>query len=94
MYLMDNLLISQKVLQKLHDKHSVCRREVAKCFENCKEQPLGDDREDHRTEPPTFWFLARTNRNRLLKVVYIQNEQTFTLRTCYEPNEEEIRIYR
>jgi hypothetical protein len=38
------------------------------------------------TDPPTLWFLARTNRNRLLKVVYIQRGLKIYLRTCYEPN--------
>ncbi|WP_298292238.1 ADP-ribosyl-(dinitrogen reductase) hydrolase [Thiomonas sp.] len=91
---MKNLNISSKVLEKLAAKHNVCRREVEQCFENIAGDLLQDNREDHRTDPPTLWFIARTNKNRLLKVVYIQKGDKITLRTCYEPNEEEIRIYR
>ncbi len=90
---MKNLIISEPILEKLDEKHGVCRREVEQCFENLDGPLLIDDREDHKSDPPTLWFLARTNRNRLLKVVYIQRGQRIFLRTCYEPNETEISIY-
>lgn len=90
---MKNLIISEAILKKLDEKHSVCRREVEQCFENLEGPLLIDDREDHRSDPPTLWFLARTNSNRLLKVAYIQKGQRIFLRTCYAPNETEISIY-
>lgn len=90
---MKSLNISDTVLKKLDEKHGVCRREVEQCFENLDGPLLIDDREDHRSDPPTLWFLARTNRNRLLKVVYIQRGSKVNLRTCYEPNDVEIAIY-
>lgn len=90
---MKNLIISDPILEKLDKKHGVCRREVEQCFENLDGLLLIDDREDHRSDPPTLWFIARTNSNRLLKVAYIQRGQRIFLRTCYEPNETEISIY-
>lgn len=90
---MKNLEISTTILQKLNEKHDVTRREVEQCFENMDGPLLIDDREDHRSDPPTLWFLARTNRNRLLKVVYIQRGEKIHLRTCYTPNETEVSIY-
>lgn len=90
---MKNLAISDQILGKLQDKHRVTRREVEQCFENIEGQLLIDDREDHKTDPPTLWFLARTNKNRLLKVVYIQRGMTIHLRTAYPPNEDEVNIY-
>lgn len=90
---MKNLVISEAILQKLSEKHGVSRREVEQCFENIEGLLLIDDREDHRSDPPTLWFLSRTNNNRLLKVVYIQKGSKAFLRTCYEPNETEISIY-
>lgn len=51
------------------------------------------EREDHRSDPPTLWFISRTNKNRLLKIAYIQRSSVINLRTCYEPNEEEMAIY-
>ena len=34
---------------------------------------LIDNRALTRTNPPTLWFLSKTNQGRLLKIVYIQN---------------------
>ncbi|MDW8324344.1 MAG: ADP-ribosyl-(dinitrogen reductase) hydrolase [Burkholderiales bacterium] len=90
---MKNLHISVKVLAKLEQKHGVSRREVEQCFENREGPLLIDDREEHRSDPPTHWFIAPTNRGRLLKVVFVPSEGKIHLRTCYEPNETEIRIY-
>lgn len=90
---MRNLRISQSTIDKLRDKHDVTEREVDQCFENIDGPLLIDDREDHKSDPPTLWFISRTNKNRLLKVAYIQRGSIVHLRTCYEPNEEELRIY-
>lgn len=90
---MKNLHISKAVLEKLADKHHVERREVEQCFENIDGPLLIDDREDHKSDPATLWFLSRTNKTRLLKIVYIQRGSEIHLRTCYEPNDTEIKIY-
>ncbi len=90
---MKNLVISTATLTKLQDKHSVERREVEQCFENIDGPLLIDDREDHHTDPQTLWFISKTNKNRLLKVAYIQRGSTVFLKTCYEPNDDEIQIY-
>jgi len=91
---LQTLKISVKVLEKLASKHQVSRREVEQCFENRDGPLLMDTREDHRSDPPTLWFLSETNRGRLLKVVYIQRGEEIHLRTCYEPNPVEIAIYQ
>jgi uncharacterized DUF497 family protein len=90
---MKNLKVSTKTLDKLRDKHDVTVREVEQCFENIDGPLLIDDREDHKSDPPTLWFISRTNKNRLLKVAYIQRGNVVHLRTCYEPNEAEMLIY-
>lgn len=90
---MKNLVTSQEILEKLQGRHGVTRREVEQCFENLEGPLLEDTREEHKSDPPTRWFLARTNQNRLLKVVYIQRDAKIYLRTCYAPNETEISIY-
>ena len=90
---MKNLIISPAILEKLQSKHGVSRREVEQCFENLEGPLLIDSREDHRSDPPTLWFLARTHRNRVLKVVYIQKGSRVFLRTCYAPNDDELDIY-
>ena len=88
-----NIVISESVLAKLQRKHNVDRREVEQCFENIAGPLLYDDREDHKSDPPTVWFISKTNANRLLKIAYIQRGKMITIRTCYEPNDAEIKIY-
>lgn len=90
---MRNLVISPKVLAKLASKHHVDRREVEQCFENIDGPLLVDTREEHQTDPQTLWFISRTNQNRLLKVAYIQKGAAVLLKSCFEPNEDEVKIY-
>lgn len=90
---MKNLSISPAMLEKLSNKHDVDRREVEQCFDNIDGPLLVDKREDHKTDPQTLWFISKTNKNRLLKVAYIQRGSAIHLKTCYEPNEVEVQIY-
>ncbi len=90
---MNHLKISPDTLRKLSLKHSVTRAEVEQCFVNRSGRLLMDTRENHRTDPPTLWFLALTNRSRLLKIVYIQIDSTIHLKSAFPPNKIEIEIY-
>lgn len=87
------LLISPTVRQKLEEKHKVTQREVEQCFENRLGGVLYDTRPGRATDPPTRWFVADTNRGRTLKVVYVQSGRDIYLKTAYEPNANELRIY-
>ncbi|HEY1899356.1 MAG TPA: hypothetical protein VGG49_06165 [Steroidobacteraceae bacterium] len=91
------IAISHGIAAKLLEKHQVTPKEVHQCFENRSGGLLEDTREQHRTDPPTQWFIGETNKGRRLKIVFVQR-QTATglqvdLRTAYEPNAEETRIY-
>jgi hypothetical protein len=55
---------------------------------------LLDERAQTKTEPPTLWFLAFTDQQRLLKIVYIQINEVLHLKTAYEPNDVEIKLYK
>lgn len=88
------LVISQKILDKLTDKHGVSEREVEQCFENRTGNLLEDTREDHKSDPPTLWFVAYTNKNRLLKVCFIEDGGKIFIRTCFEADQKAIDIYR
>jgi len=86
--------IADSILQKLAGKTPpVTRNEVEQCFENRAGGLLRDTREQNRTNPPTLWFIAKTNQNRELKVVFIQVGQDVVVKTAYDPNPEERRIY-
>lgn len=90
---MRKIVISTRIDDKLDGKHSVTPDEVDQCFENKCGVNLIDDREENRTDPPTLWFIAETNRGRLLKVIYVYRDGKIFLKSAYEPNQDEIEIY-
>jgi hypothetical protein len=92
------LVITERVMEKLVEKHKVSRAEVVQCFAmQCFANKLGrlleDDREDHRTTPPTRWFIAETDAGRELKIVFVREDDVVFLKSAYEPDAEEKRIY-
>ncbi|ONN66733.1 ADP-ribosyl-(dinitrogen reductase) hydrolase [Herbaspirillum sp. VT-16-41] len=91
---MRGLVISQGIQDKLDKKTPpVTEKEVCECFDNKCGENLIDDREDNRTDPATLWFIAETNKGRLLKIVFIFQDGSFRLKTAYDPNQVEIDIY-
>ena len=90
---MKNLVVSPSIESKLHKKHQVSIKEVEQCFFNREGRLLFDTRAKTKTIPPTLWFIALTNKNRTLKIVYIQKGQQLILKTAYEPNDVELALY-
>jgi len=84
---------SDSVLLKLTKKHNVSVGEVIECFANRRGPSLTDTRVDHRTDPPTRWFIAETDMGRKLKVVYMVVDNSFEVKTAYPPNQVELDIY-
>lgn len=89
-----SLILSTKVRDKLALKHHVTEDEIIQCFANRAGRFLYDTREEHRTTPPTRWFISETDFGRRLKVVFIQQSDGIEIKTAYEPNETEVRIYQ
>lgn len=88
------LNISQKVRQKLASKKvPVTEAEIRQCFANADGDYLYDQREEHQSDPPTRWFIAETDFGRKLKVVFIPKSTGLTIRSAFDPNADEIRIY-
>lgn len=86
--------ISENVEKKLREKHNVTPVEIYECFLNHTGHFLEDTREEHGTWPPTEWFLSETNHRRLLKIVFIpEDDETLTIKTAYEPSRAEKKIY-
>jgi hypothetical protein len=54
---------------------------------------LTDDREDHQTDPPTLWFLAPTNKGRMLKVIFMFKDGTIHIKSAYAADEASGLIY-
>lgn len=88
------VIASLSVQRKLKIKHTVVMEEVYECFENRTGGFLEDMRAEHATIPPTMWFVAQTNSYRALKIVFMEHpDQVYEIKTAYEPNPEEERIY-
>lgn len=88
------LIISAKVLAKLASKNPpVTRDEINECFATRTGVYLSDLREEHASDPPTRWFISETYYGRKLKVVFIPRGQDIHIRTAYDPNPVELKIY-
>jgi uncharacterized DUF497 family protein len=87
------IIVSDAVLIKLNHKHQVSIKEVEECFLNRVGGLLFDTREEHQTQPVTLWFVAPTNKNRMLKVIYISEGETVYIKSVYQANADIIRIY-
>ena len=91
---MVQLVMSDAVKEKLQNKHGVAPEEITEAFLNRERGFLEDTREEHKTDPPTQWFIAKTDKNRQLKVVFIQTApDVVEIKSTFPPNQEEIRIY-
>lgn len=88
------IIISSKILDKLNKKSpSVSEREIEQCFDNRVLSFLEDTREQNKTNPVTLWFVSTTNKERLLKVVFVQKGNDIFIKTAYDPNPVELQIY-
>lgn len=87
------LIISPSVRSKLKEKHCVQELEIEECFLEDHGSYLIDTREDNATNPQTLWFIGHTYRGRKLKIVFVSVNGNIYVKTAYEPNKEEIRIY-
>lgn len=90
---MKQFRFSGAVAQKLIEKHDVTREEVNQCFMNRSSPSFEDRRAEHRTDPPTFWFVAETDRGRVLKVVYIEKDDHFAIKSAFEPKDGSDALY-
>ncbi len=88
------LKLSSKIREKLASKvPPVTESEILQCFANRVGCDLLDSREQHKTDPPTRWFIAETDFGRLLKVVYILKDGDLIIKTAYGPNPIEKKMY-
>lgn len=88
------LSISAAVREKLANKTPpVTESEIVQCFANRIGNDLIDTRADNLTNPLTRWFIAETDYGRKLKVAYMPTTQGIIIKSAYDPNEVEIRIF-
>ncbi len=85
--------ISAAVAEKLEKKHQVSRAEIAECFANRIGPYFTDTRLEHQTNPPTYWFVAKTDKGRTLKVVFVQEPQFFAIKSAFTPTDGSDSLY-
>ena len=86
--------ISSKIKTKLKQKHNVSLEEVAECFYNRSLGTLIDNREAHKTQPPTQWFIAKSDKGRILKVIFVMENGKVFIKSCFDADKASQRIYR
>ncbi|WP_295449610.1 hypothetical protein [uncultured Thiodictyon sp.] len=88
------LVISPQVRAKLAQKTPpVTESEILQCFANRSGNYLIDSRENNQTDPPTRWFIAETDYGRKLKIAFIPKDSNVIVKTAYDPNPTEEKIY-
>lgn len=87
------IICSEGIRAKLQAKHEVSLKDVYECFENRSRGFLEDSSEEHRTEPPTLWFIAPNNHGRLLKVCFVFRDGAVYLRTAFPPSASNVAMY-
>lgn len=85
--------ISAGVATKLRDKHQVSQQEVVECFYNKWGRFFTDTRLEHQTDPPTYWFISETDKNRRLKVVFIRHPDLFEIKSAFPPELDAEKLY-
>ncbi|OBW94409.1 DUF4258 domain-containing protein [Gallibacterium salpingitidis] len=87
------LIISEKIRDKLRNKHNVSIEEVYQCISNIEGKLIEDTAEEHKTIPPSFWFIASTDYGRYLKVVIVPKNGDLYLKTAFDAKISHIRLY-
>lgn len=99
-----SIWISPRVKQKLAEKHGgVSEDEIRQCFENLEEgwNYLRDPRDEHYSDPPTYWFISETNQRRKLEIIFIPRKVDtpdgqkvrIDIKSAFPPNATEIELY-
>ncbi len=89
------LVASDAVKEKIGREHDVEFFEAQEAFAQAEGVWFEDTRARHKTKPPTIWTLSETSLGRLLKIVVIPRKDLgiAILRTAYEPDNDEVRLY-
>lgn len=94
-----NIYFSTGVSAKITSKHSVTEDEARQCFANIEGGFLVDDREEHRTDPQTHWFVSETDQGKKLKICFIHlkvkgQPSEIHIKTAYVANQAIQDLYR
>ena len=88
------IILTLQIRKKLAEKvPPVSLEEIIECFQNRTKRPLVDNRQQHKTRPPTRWFIAKTDADRKLKIVFVTYPSgDHVIKSAFDPYEYEERI--
>ncbi|MGD8174806.1 hypothetical protein [Marinimicrobium sp. ARAG 43.8] len=89
----NGIKIDPSIQSKLKVKHNVKCSEVLECFANVSKGFLTDNRETHKTNPPTQWFVEQTDNGRWLFIAFMYIDETVVIKTAYDADETKKRLY-
>lgn len=78
--------ISPEIVEKLETKHGVTPEEVYQCFLNRHGPYFLEERPQHKTNPPSWWFVAETDVQRVLMIVFVQYPDHFAIKSAFKPD--------
>lgn len=84
--------ITKDVLQKIGER-KISPDDVEQCFMNREGGLCVDTRAQHLTDPLTNWFVAKTDKDRTLKIMFVPIKDGADLKSAYDATEEICRIY-
>jgi hypothetical protein len=84
--------ISDDVLKKIAERN-IGPADIAQCFQNRELGYCDDTRAKHLTNPLTKWFVAPTDRDRALKIMFVPEKDGVDLKSAYDATDEIRRIY-
>jgi hypothetical protein len=84
--------INKDILAKIAER-KISLADVEQCFMNREGGLCLDTRAEHLTDPVTRWFVAKTDKDRALKIMYVPIKDGAELKSAYDATEEVCRIY-
>lgn len=89
------LIVSTKIADKIArpDHGGLTRKDVEECFLNRTGQVV-DNRPQHSgTLGPTWWFVAPNHAGKVIKVMYVEDDEHVYLRSAYLATDEVEAMY-
>lgn len=91
---MPTYILPPAVERKLITRHHVSKSELDQAFLNRTGPYILETRQKNQTTPPTEWFIARTDTDRLIKVVVVFDPpQGLFIKSAFEAGRAEIDFY-
>lgn len=91
------LVISPAIRKKIgRDDHGgITEKDVRECFTNHCRGYCYDRRPQHldREGKPSMWFVAETNARRVLKIMFVRENESIVLKSAYPATETVQRLF-